>query len=92
MLISLDTSVQLLACSDADTVQSTLTYAISPSNSHFKISSSTTGQVDTTATPLDYESTTKHTLTITVTDTGGLSTTATLIVTVSKVKSVFSSE
>lgn len=61
--------MQDLACTDVDTVATTLSYTITTANSHFQMSGS---QLQTTATPLDYEGGTSHTLSIRVEDADGV--------------------
>ncbi|WP_346190067.1 cadherin domain-containing protein [Rubritalea halochordaticola] len=78
------TSVGSVSASDPDTGD-TLAYAITAGNTGnaFAINSST-GEITTTA-ELDYEASSSYSLTVTVTDSGGLSDTATVTVNVSNV-------
>ena len=72
--------MQNLICTDVDTVATTLSYTITPANSHFQMSGS---EIQTTGTPLDYESATSQSVRIQVEDAGGvLFDMATVIVTV----------
>ncbi|SHK48169.1 Metallo-peptidase family M12 [Rubritalea squalenifaciens DSM 18772] len=82
--VSVGTSVATVSASDPD-VGDTLSFAITAGNvgGAFAINSST-GEV-TTATALDYETTASYSLTVTVTDSGGLTDTAIVSVTVTDV-------
>ncbi len=76
------TSVGTVAATDPDTGDK-LTYAIDPSGV-FTIDPST-GEITLAGGPLDYETTPSYTLTVTVTDSNGLSDTATITINVTNV-------